>query len=580
MPSRALPSTCNSDPAAEKQEPMPSAVTSGISLGLTRIHRLLSLLHAPQTRVPVVHIAGTNGKGSVSAYLSSILHRAGIPTARFNSPHLVDEWDCIHLHGRPVDEATYLAAKHEVERISREEDVGATSFEVLTATAFSLFARAKPPVRVAVVEVGMGGADDATNVVPAEQTLLSVVTAVDLDHQKFLGDTIAEIARVKAGIARAGGDLVVSCQSHADATEAIRAVAQERSARLHQAGQATLLPDQEVPVATPASPASSALASDLPPAPLASIPLSAEGTTPDSDGRAPAANLVARLPLPGSYQLQNAATAVLCASLLRTLTRPRALVPELATHVTDAAIREGVETTRWPGRLSWLTLPPPPPPSSSSTAANTSAPAHGERLVLLDGAHNPSSANLLAEYLGSLPERFRPRTLVFGLSSPRDPAEVVAPLLRALVGSSDAEAAPEKEGVEDGERYPPLKVVCCGFSPPAGMDWVRATTPAELAASVEAVVSKLSGPGSAGSAPQVSNPDSGAGLGPTRPPPPRVQVLVAQDAAEALSLCEVPPASEEEERGQVQEARPVVVAGSLYLVADVLRLVRARGGEV
>ncbi|POY70298.1 hypothetical protein BMF94_6697 [Rhodotorula taiwanensis] len=469
----------------------------GISLGLNRIHRLLSLLQAPHTRVPVVHIAGTNGKGSVSAYLTSILDRAGVPVARFNSPHLVDEWDCIQLHGRSVSEDQFRAAKRRVEQTSLDHDVQATSFEVLTATAFSLFARAVPPVRVAVVEVGMGGAEDATNVVPADRTLLSVVTAIDLDHQKFLGDTVGAIARVKAGIIRPDGDVVVSQQSHEEATAAIRAVAAERRARIHQAGEAELVPDRHEtgPSESPRS---------LPPAPLASIPLNAVDQ--------PSAHLQARLPLPGSYQLQNAATAVLAASLLRTLNRTRNLVPELETALTDDAIIQGVEATEWPGRLSWLSIP-------SSTPDD-------EKLLLLDGAHNPSSAALLASYLASLPPHLRPDTLIFALSAPRDPSDVVRPLLEALTDGSE-----------------PLRVICCGFSPPVGMDWVRSTAPAELASRVEAEVARLT-PGRH----------------------QRVQVTTAPNAEQALSMLG-------------SGSKPAVAAGSLYLAADVMRFVRSRAQQ-
>ncbi|GAA5993009.1 hypothetical protein JCM10908_000797 [Rhodotorula pacifica] len=529
--------TSASDPLTAMSPPI-----KGISLGLTRIHRLLSLLRSPHHATPVVHIAGTNGKGSVSAYLSSILqHGGGIATGRFNSPHLVDEWDCIHLHGRPVDEGTFREAKRKVEHTSEANQVGATSFEVLTATAFQLFANAIPPVEIAVVEVGMGGSEDATNLVPAEQTLLSVVTAVDLDHQKFLGDTVAQIARVKAGIVRPEGDVVVSAQAHEEARIAIAETARERHARLWQAGEASLVDVGSGERETDSQTSTTA----LPPAPLASIPLlpgSSSHPLPSTlTTTAVARTLTARLPLPGSYQLQNAATAVLCASLLRSLPRTRHLVPALETRLTDEAIRKGVEATRWPGRLSWISLPATATPTASSD--DYDAP-----LVLLDGAHNPSSARLLASYLSSLPEHLSPSTLIVSISAPRDPADVVRPLLESLLSAPSTSTA----GSRLGQKKRRLRVVCCGFSTPVGMDWVRATPPAELASRVSEVASSLS-----------ADVD--------------VKVLTATNAEEALALAAAADSTAEEgETTATPRGRrsPIVVAGSLYLVADVMGHVR------
>lgn len=584
---RLVPGLMSSDKQTPPAAAMPPPPATGISLGLTRIHRLLAALRSPHHATPVVHIAGTNGKGSVSAYLASILqHGGGIATARFNSPHLVDEWDCIHLHGRPVDEHTFRAAKQKVQLASERENVDATSFEVLTATAFTLFATATPPVDLAVVEVGMGGAQDATNVVPASRTLLSVITALDLDHQKFLGDTVSDIARVKAGIIREEGDVVVSVQAHEAAREAIEQVAHERHARVWQAGRASLVPES-----TPAS-TSTLTSTGLPPAPLVSIPLGpASSSTEAFESPSPSLSLHARLPLPGSYQLENAATAVLCASLLRSLPRTRQFVPALgdgggsSSTLTDAAIRTGVEATRWPGRLSWLSLPRSEISSSASATAPTRSDSDSDsdsdnRLLLLDGAHNPSSALLLASYLSTLPPHLLPSTLIFALSAPRDPSDVVRPLLQALLGGGGVGTAATTTA--DTERKPTrrrrrtVRVVCCGFSTPVGMDWVRPTSPSELADRVRQEVDRL------GLLPRKER----GGV--------EVQVLEARDAEEALRIAEA--AEEEEQEEEVQDSveedngggvattrrrppppPPIVVAGSLYLVADVMRLARRLG---
>lgn len=514
------------DPSAASPSSMP-----GISLGLARINRLLHLLKSPHLVTPVVHISGTNGKGSVSAYLSSILAHSRLSVGRFNSPHLVDEWDCVQLHGSAVDSQQFYSVKHEVEQVSQREGVGATSFEVLTATAFALFARAQPKLDVAVVEVGMGGAEDATNVVPADRTLLSIVTSVDLDHQKFLGDTVGEIARVKAGIAREGGDVVLSVQAHDEARRAVLGVAAERGATVWQAGEATLSRVEDG-ASTPC-PA-------LPSSPLVSVPLAATAVHPSAPASpSHPSHLTTRLPLPGAYQLSNAATAVLAAQLLRTLPRTQALLPALTPHISDESMRAGVEATRWPGRLSWLSLPAPLPDAGAALPPTCAPLPASSRPLLLDGAHNPSSARLLAAYLSSLSPSIRPTTLIFALSAPRDPADVVRPLLDALAGVG--------AGVEAGDEGR-LRVVCTGFSPPAGMDWVRATPPGELAESVRAFV----GAGAQG----------------------RVEVLDAADVEAALRLLDE---SGDEPQAEAQRS-PVVVAGSLYLAADVLRLERRLSG--
>lgn len=586
---RLVPGLMSSDKQTPPAAAMPPPPATGISLGLTRIHRLLAALRSPHHATPVVHIAGTNGKGSVSAYLASILQKGGgIATARFNSPHLVDEWDCIHLHDRPVDEHTFRAAKQKVQLASERENVDATSFEVLTATAFTLFATATPPVDLAVVEVGMGGAQDATNVVPASRTLLSVITALDLDHQKFLGDTVGDIARVKAGIIREEGDVVVSVQAHEAAREAIEQVAHERHARVWQAGRASLVSES--------TPTSTSTSTGLPLAPLVSIPLEpASSSTEAFESPSPSQSLHARLPLPGSYQLENAATAVLCASLLRSLPRTRQLVPALggsSPTLTDAAIRTGVEATRWPGRLSWLSLPRSVTSSTpSATAATRSDPdsdSNRHRLLLLDGAHNPSSALLLASYLSTLPPHLLPSTLIFALSAPRDPSDVVRPLLQALLGGGGgggvgtaATTTTDTERKPRRRRRRTVRVVCCGFSTPVGMDWVRPTSPAELADQVRQEVDRL------GLLPRKER----GGV--------EVQVLEARDAEEALRIVEAAEEEEQEEE-EVQDSvkedngggvatttrrrpppppPPIVVAGSLYLVADVMRLARRLGAD-
>ncbi|GAA5882855.1 hypothetical protein JCM16303_002496 [Sporobolomyces ruberrimus] len=476
-------------PSAPEATPSPTPM---ISLGLARITRLLEALKSPHAATPVVHIAGTNGKGSVSAYLASTLHAADIRVGRFNSPHLVDEWDCVRLQEKVVDERVFKEAKEEVESVNRREALEATPFEILTATAFSLFARSS--LEVAVVEVGMGGTGDATNVVPATKTLLSILTAVDLDHQGFLGDTVEAIAAVKSGIVRQGGDLVVGRQAYPEVLEVAKSITETKGARLWQARSGSY-----VATTSPSTTGSRQASISLSPASVSPTPPS----HPPSSDRPPPTSILANLPLPGSYQLDNSATATLAAQLLRTLPRTTEMVPRLAS-IPDEALRIGIERTRWDGRLQWLELLLPRSHESSDVGNHC-------RRILLDGAHNPSSAKLLASYLSSLPPSDRPTTLVFGLSAPRQAPDVLEPLLDRSTGIK--------------------KVVCVEFSPPVGMPWVKATRSEELYRAVAEM-------GVVG-----------------------VTVQECRNVEEAFAQ-------------EVDEGEVTVVAGSLYLVADALRFAR------
>ncbi|KAL8284291.1 hypothetical protein RQP46_005040 [Phenoliferia psychrophenolica] len=424
--------------------------TPPISLGLARIQSLLSSLQNPHLRTPIVHIAGTNGKGSVSAYLSSILTHSSLRVGRFNSPHLVHEWDCVHIGGSAVSEACFRAANDEVVRVDREGGIGATSFELLTATAFEVFRRASPPLDLAVVEVGMGGRTDATNVVDPERTLLSIVTSIELDHQKFLGDTVTEIARVKTGIAKAGGDVVLAKQAHPEVEQVLGEVVEELGAKAWIAGEATVLEEGDDVEGG---------------APLVSIPTTPLRTTSSHSSSTPTQPLssdsppiTARLPLPGSYQLANAAAATLAATVLSTSPRTLSLLPSLS-NITQSTITSGIEATRWPGRLDWLSLPSPSPSTSATP-----------RKILLDGAHNPSSATSLALYLESLPAHRKPTTLILALSAPRSPSSILTPLL-----DPPARAAPSSI----------TKIIAVTFTEPPSMPWIKPVQTDEIVRAVQ-----------------------------------------------------------------------------------------------
>jgi len=202
---------------------------------LDRIRAVMELLGDPQRTFPVVHLTGTNGKTSTTRIIEALLRELGLRTGRFTSPHLHSMRERIALSGKPIDTERFLAAYDEVlplielvdNRSAAEGGPRMTYFEVLVAVAYAAFADA--PVDVAVVEVGLGGSWDATNVVDAP---VSVILPIDLDHRHFLGDTVEQIATEKAGIIKADAITVMAAQPHEDAAEILRERADEVGARL------------------------------------------------------------------------------------------------------------------------------------------------------------------------------------------------------------------------------------------------------------------------------------------------------------------------------------------------------------
>ncbi|KAL8972988.1 MAG: hypothetical protein Q9183_000240 [Haloplaca sp. 2 TL-2023] len=191
-----------------------------IQPGLARIGRLLQ--HTPITW-RAVHVAGTNGKGSVCAYISAMLRAAGLRTGRFTSPHLIDRWDCITINDSIVEESKFRRAEEAVKSRDLHASIKASEFELLTATAFEIFHQEN--VNVGVVEVGLGGREDATNII--QNPLVTVITKIGKDHQSLLGDTIEEIARHKAGIMKRGVPCVVDATNSLDVLEVLESTAHE-----------------------------------------------------------------------------------------------------------------------------------------------------------------------------------------------------------------------------------------------------------------------------------------------------------------------------------------------------------------
>jgi dihydrofolate synthase / folylpolyglutamate synthase len=314
----------------------------GIQPGLERITALLARLGEPQREFPAIIVAGTNGKGSVVAFLSAMLEAAGIEAGVYTSPHLVRFSERIRVGTEEIPGADLASltgeVRHAVEGMRRDGLASPTYFEATTALAFAHFSLRRVPL--AVLEVGMGGRYDATNVA---LPLACAVTPVDLDHTQFLGATVGEIAFQKAGIVRQDVPVVVAAQP-AEAERVILDAA-----------------------ATARAPAISTRVCRLDPAAGFSDPPEVAFSTPSGH------RYRARLALRGDHQVDNAATAVLLAETLRERGR---------FALDDAAIERGLASARWPGRLE----------------LRRDGGGDGVDL-LLDGAHNPAGCRILADYL-------------------------------------------------------------------------------------------------------------------------------------------------------------------------------------
>jgi dihydrofolate synthase/folylpolyglutamate synthase len=304
---------------------------SGMRPGLERIEALLDALGHPEAGLRILHVGGTNGKGSVSALAEAILRAAGYRTGLYTSPHLLDVRERVRLAGRPIPADAF--ARH-AERLAPPLAQGAaTFFEAMTALALVAFAEAA--VDVAVLEVGLGGRWDATNV---GRPVASVITRIDFDHQEFLGSRLADIAVEKAAIIRGGVAL-----SAAQAPEALAAV--ER--RCREVGVPLLLEGRDIHVA------------------VARAGLDGQRLSVDGPGwRLPDLDLA----LAGLYQPGNAALAI-------------AAVRAAGFAVPDDAVRAGAAAVRWPGRFQVIPAAP------------------GRPTMVLDGAHNPGGAAALATSL-------------------------------------------------------------------------------------------------------------------------------------------------------------------------------------
>lgn len=335
--------------------------TLGIKLGLERSRTLLAAMGDPQRRFPSVLVAGTNGKGSTSALLASMARAAGYRTGLYTSPHLEQVEERLQINGQLIESGRFAELLAELIALAeRETGSPPTYFEAVTLAAFRWFAEEE--VEIAIVEVGLGGRLDATNLA---DPILSVITPIGFDHQEYLGTTLTSIAREKAGILRSGRPAVVWIEEP-EAAESVREAASGIGADLHFASQEVGIEEvvfegwagQRVRLATPVR------SYDL------------------------------RLALLGEHQAKNLGLAVRAAEMLGDLGFER---------IGVQAIAGGATSCRWPGRLEVIEL-------------------KDGRRVLLDAAHNPAGAAVLAEFLDRLG---RPVDLLFGVLADKDYEEML-----------------------------------------------------------------------------------------------------------------------------------------------------------
>lgn len=474
-----------------------------INLGLSRITSLLRPLFGVHDPLPwrAIHIAGTNGKGSIASYVSTFLSHQGYKVGRFTSPHLINRWDCIWLNSRVVERDVFLAVESELKARSTEEGIQASEFEFLTAVAFELFTR--HGMDFGVVECGLGGRLDATNALRPQDVAVSVLAKVGLDHTEFLGNTLQEIAGEKCGIFKHGVPVVVDESNDQVIKDVVEDKLNEVNAGAENAKDLWFkLPTNQAAILETDSIRDVGLA---------------------------------------DHQKQNLTTA-LTAYYTVAQRQPFSQTASQATTSQTLESRIGSTIQHLPqlikdshasirGRLEWLSLPAHLLPSSK----------RGQNVqVLIDGAHNPQSATALACYVnnhirsnnsnknnnhnnGSHLSKQQPTvTWLIGMKRGKEINTILQTLIR------------------DGDN-----VVTCSFGPVDGMPWVQSLDASDLAAQVRQWTS-----GHVESAPAA--PD-GEGSG---------------NVASAIALA-------------VSAARggPLCIAGSLYLVGDVLRLVEEGGGR-
>ncbi len=333
-----------------------------IDLSLDRLLVLLAKLGNPEKRLPpIIHVAGTNGKGSTCAFLRAMGEAAGMRVHVYTSPHLVRFNERFRIAGALASDTDLIAAMEEIERVNDGAPI--TVFEVMTAAAFHLFAGS--PAALCVLEVGLGGRGDATNVIPPPAAC--AITSISLDHLELLGPTLDVIAREKAGIMKRGVPLATGMQAE-EVMAMLDAEAERHGTPLLQRGRDWSIAETSIGLRY----ADRAGEIDLP------------------------------LPsLPGPHQFDNAGIAI-------------AALRAAALGVPDDAISRGIAAAEWPARLQRL-----------NGRLASQLPAGWE--LWLDGGHNPGAGEALAAHLASW--RDQPIHIVVGMKQAKDSAEFLRPLI-------------------------------------------------------------------------------------------------------------------------------------------------------
>jgi len=365
---------------------------------LEHMRVLTEALGHPERRFPSVIVAGTNGKGSTSATLASILKASAYKTGLYTSPHLVRVNERIAIDGETISDPEFAEVHSRIDDVSEslvragKLDEHPSFFETVTAMAFEYFASAG--VEITVLEVGIGGRLDATNVA---DPLLSVITDISLDHTEWLGNTLTEIAREKVGIVRRNG-ILVTLPQHPEVNDALGERVRDLGARVVNASQ-------YVPPVTPAAGSFQTNENGLP---HNRYPLEVMGEEITVDS-----------PLAGRHQTRNVALAIATAAELK---------HSFGYRITPAAIGKGVASTQWPGRFQVIL---------------------GSPEIVLDVAHNPAGAWALRSALSSRYDS-APLTIIFGAMRDKDIAEIgeiIFPLADEVIAtrvSSPRAASPEE----------------------------------------------------------------------------------------------------------------------------------------
>lgn len=342
----------------------------GIRLGLTRIERLLELLGHPQDRYRTIHVTGTNGKGSVSAMVEGALRRSGIHTGFYSSPHLVSYTERVRVDGQNISEEDFAEGitviREKIDQMLAEGDECPTQFEVLTALGFYYFAKCQ--VEYAVIEVGLGGTLDSTNVITPE---VSVITNVTMEHADKLGGTLRSIAENKAGIIKDGVPVVTAAKG--EPLKVIRETAEAKNADIFVEGED-----------------------------FSSTFLSCDGHTQKLEFSSELLGIEKKpyeLHLLGRHQVENSAVALMTIRLLHNIDE----------RITMQTVTEALRLVSWPARFEHLEL--------------------GAQQIIIDGAHNPAGMQALR---GSLDDIFpaEERVLLLGILKDKDIDTMLDILLR------------------------------------------------------------------------------------------------------------------------------------------------------